>query len=370
MKLSFWIYLDLFSAILCAIYIIQSLVMKKKIYLHDKFFFFFMIQLSIFLSFLLLVSLELKKPVLYLIPFFIGSFLSLAPAIYLNISTLVIPQRRIRLIRHLLLPLFFFTSALVTVFLILISPSESLSNYLNFILFVFLSSAFVFVIQNAFYIYKVLNLFRLHKKNLDSFFSYSENIDLSWLRYTVMSYIVFIVGITLLNTIPSESQLSSNLHRLFMFLYVNFIGINAVRQKPIYDDNEKQNRESEPKEWSERQTETIDALKVKFEDLLFKEKLFLDNELTAFKLAKELGSNTNYLSALINSHYGMNFANFINQQRVEHAKKALKNDENRLLTIESIGEASGFKSKSSFNAAFKKFTGQTPSDYLKNSSDF
>jgi AraC-like DNA-binding protein len=50
---------------------------------------------------------------------------------------------------------------------------------------------------------------------------------------------------------------------------------------------------------------------------------------------------------------------------VEYAKKALKKDENRLLTIESIGEASGFKSKSSFNAAFKKFTGQTPSDYLK-----
>jgi AraC-like DNA-binding protein len=42
----------------------------------------------------------------------------------------------------------------------------------------------------------------------------------------------------------------------------------------------------------------------------------------------------------------MNFANFINQQRVEYAKKALKKDENRLLTIESIGEASGFKSKS------------------------
>jgi AraC-like DNA-binding protein len=61
----------------------------------------------------------------------------------------------------------------------------------------------------------------------------------------------------------------------------------------------------------------------------------------------------------------MNFANFINQQRVEYAKKALKKDENKLLTIESIGEKSGFKSKSSFNAAFKKFTGQTPSDYLK-----
>ena len=365
MELSFWIYLDLFSAILCAIYIIQSLVMKKKIYLHDKFFFFFMIQLAIFLSVLLIVSMELKKPLLYLLPFFIGSFLSLAPAIYLHISSLVNPQQPLKFLKHILLPLFFLVIAAVSVFLILLGPSNNIRSYMDFILFVFLSSAFVFVIQNAFYIYKILYLFRLHKKNLESYFSFSENIDLSWLRYHVISYIVFIVGITLLNTLPSDSQLSSNLHRLFMFLYVNFIGINAVRQKPIYSENEKQNREAEPKEWSEKQTETLDALKVKFEELLFQEQLYLDNELTAFKLAKALGSNTNYLSALINSQYGMNFANFINQQRVEYAKKALKNDENKLLTIESIGEKSGFKSKSSFNAAFKKFTGQTPSDYLK-----
>jgi AraC-like DNA-binding protein len=365
MELSFWIYLDLFSAILCAIYIIQSLVMKKKIYLHDKFFFFFMIQLAIFLSVLLIVSMELKKPLLYLLPFFIGSFLSLAPAIYLHISSLVNPQQPIKLLKHILLPLFFLTTAASTIFLILFGSSKNISSYMDFILFVFLSSAFVFVIQNAFYIYKILYLFRLHKKNLESYFSFSENIDLSWLRYHVISYIVFIVGITLLNTVPSDSQLSSNLHRLFMFLYVNFIGINAVRQKPIYSEGEKQIRETEPKELTEKQTETLDALKVKFEELLFVEQLYLDNELTAFKLAKALGSNTNYLSALINSHYGMNFANFINQQRVEYAKKALKKDENRLLTIESIGEASGFKSKSSFNAAFKKFTGQTPSDYLK-----
>ena len=365
MKLAFWIYLDLFSAILCAIYIIQSLVIKKNIYLHDKFFFFFMFQLSIFLSFLSLVSLELKHAVLCTLPFFIGSFLSLAPAIYLNISTLVIPEKKISLSKHILLPLFFFALALVILGLILMSPSESLKNLKEFVLYVFLSSAFVFIIQNAFYIYKILSLFSLHKKNIESYFSFSENIDLSWLRYHVISYIVFIIGITLLNTIPSDSIISSNLHSLFMFLYVNFIGINSVRQQPIYDQIDKKNYVVEPKEWSEKQTETLDALKVKFEELLFKEQLFLDKELTAFKLAKELESNTNYLSALINSHYGMNFANFINKQRVEYAKKALKNDQNKLLTIESIGEDSGFKSKSSFNAAFKKFTGQTPSEFLK-----
>ena len=146
MELSFWIYLDLFSAILCAIYIIQSLVMKKKIYLHDKFFFFFMIQLAIFLSVLLIVSMELKKPLLYLLPFFIGSFLSLAPAIYLHISSLVNPQQPIKLLKHILLPLFFLTTAASTIFLILFGSSKNISSYMDFILFVFLSSAFVFVI--------------------------------------------------------------------------------------------------------------------------------------------------------------------------------------------------------------------------------
>ena len=62
---------------------------------------------------------------------------------------------------------------------------------------------------------------------------------------------------------------------------------------------------------------------------------------------------------------GVNFSSFINGYRITKAKKLLVDTANGRYTIEGLAEMPGFKSKSNFNAAFKKFTGQTPSQYRK-----
>lgn len=60
----------------------------------------------------------------------------------------------------------------------------------------------------------------------------------------------------------------------------------------------------------------------------------------------------------------MHFFDFVNSYRVEAAKALIKTEEiNRKYTIEYIAAKSGFNSKSTFNAAFKKFTGMTPSQF-------
>jgi len=43
----------------------------------------------------------------------------------------------------------------------------------------------------------------------------------------------------------------------------------------------------------------------------------------------------------------------------------LRSDQHRHLNILGIAYESGFRSKSTFNATFKKITGQAPSEYLK-----
>ena len=67
-----------------------------------------------------------------------------------------------------------------------------------------------------------------------------------------------------------------------------------------------------------------------------------------------------------NTVYEKGFAHFINEKRVERAKKLLVN--NHHLSLEGIGYEAGFNSKSSFFATFKKLTGQTPAQYKRSLS--
>ena len=100
-------------------------------------------------------------------------------------------------------------------------------------------------------------------------------------------------------------------------------------------------------------------------DLLFhSEKLYKQSSLKCGDVAAVLDVPSYYLSQVINDFSNMNFNNFVNQYRVEAAKKMLLT--NNTLTIEAIGQECGFKSKSSFYAAFKKNTETTPSKYVQN----
>jgi len=85
--------------------------------------------------------------------------------------------------------------------------------------------------------------------------------------------------------------------------------------------------------------------------------------LTLIDIAKELDVTQHNLSQFLNNNYGKSFSLFINELRIEKAKKLLLIP--NPYTIETIGYESGFNSKSTFYTTFKKITGQTPSEYQK-----
>ncbi|MDE5877670.1 MAG: AraC family transcriptional regulator [Muribaculaceae bacterium] len=83
-------------------------------------------------------------------------------------------------------------------------------------------------------------------------------------------------------------------------------------------------------------------------------------------LAGAVESNTKYVSQAINEFSGGNFRNFLNGYRVREARRRLIDvAAYGHLTIQSVAESVGFTSASAFNAAFKKFTGMTPSLYQR-----
>ncbi len=97
------------------------------------------------------------------------------------------------------------------------------------------------------------------------------------------------------------------------------------------------------------------------------DKPFLDHSLTLPRLAEKLSISIHDLSQIINERLKQNFFEFVNSHRVGEAKKILSDPEYENLTIAAIGFETGFNSTSAFNAAFKKHTGMTPSQYRTNS---
>ncbi|WP_452226823.1 helix-turn-helix domain-containing protein [Lacinutrix cladophorae] len=94
-------------------------------------------------------------------------------------------------------------------------------------------------------------------------------------------------------------------------------------------------------------------------------KLYLDSSISLSCISKLVGETTQKTSEIINQYGKNNFNDFINYFRIEESKKLLLNENNRNLTISSIAFDAGFSSLSSFNGAFKKFVGITPSAYKK-----
>jgi YesN/AraC family two-component response regulator len=99
----------------------------------------------------------------------------------------------------------------------------------------------------------------------------------------------------------------------------------------------------------------------KLKALMETEKPFLQSGFSLSDLAAKLKVSTHQLSQVINDGLGKSFFEMTAEYRIEEAKKLLKEKVN--IKVEEIAEEVGYNSKSSFNTAFKKITGMTPSEW-------
>ncbi len=91
------------------------------------------------------------------------------------------------------------------------------------------------------------------------------------------------------------------------------------------------------------------------------EKPHLQPDVTVAALAGELGLSVAELSHLVNAGLGRNFNEFVNGYRVAEVQARLRDPEADHLTLLAVALESGFQSKATFNRAFRKETGTTPS---------
>lgn len=111
--------------------------------------------------------------------------------------------------------------------------------------------------------------------------------------------------------------------------------------------------------------ELADELYDKILNVVVVQKKYRDPDFSAKNLAKVLQTNTRYLSAVVNSRFGMNYSCLLNEYRVKEAMHLLTDKRYADKTVEEISTLVGFANRQSFYAAFYKNVGETPNGYRK-----
>lgn len=253
---------------------------------------------------------------------------------------------------------------------------------------IFLAIA-IYYIQVILYTTRMIMMLISHKKKLDVYFSYKDNISLNWLWLFISILLLFTIfdALVYFTTWFQDTRI---IYFIIMVLFNNFLGYFGIKQTDIYltrlthlpinivtkeavaiestpnviidEDVSSENKYSGSSLNEDQKAELLQ----KIIELMEKDLIFKDSNLTINDIAFRLQTNYKYISQVINEKLNRNFYNFINEYRVEKAKEMLLDKSFDKLSLEGIASMVGFHSRSAFNNAFKKYTGATPTFY-KNS---
>ena len=107
----------------------------------------------------------------------------------------------------------------------------------------------------------------------------------------------------------------------------------------------------------------MDEMKEKILNIIVMQKKYKDKDYSAKRLAEDLGTNTRYVSAVVNVRFHMNYTSFINKYRIEEAMSILVDKRYQNLRMEEVSDMVGFANRQSFYASFYKHMKMTPREY-------
>lgn len=107
----------------------------------------------------------------------------------------------------------------------------------------------------------------------------------------------------------------------------------------------------------------MDELQEKILNIIVMQKKYKDKDYSAKKLAADLGTNTRYVSAVVNVRFHMNYASFINKYRIEEAMSILVDKRYMDYRMEDVSDMVGFANRQSFYASFYRLMNMTPREY-------
>lgn len=310
--------------------------------------------------------------------FLVIPFYALFPVLfYLFLTSLVYREFKRRIYFHLIFPASLFI--LNSYFLLFLSPEEELSvivknsvsnteDPLQNTFLVFHSIIYPLLIKIQVFIYiflSALEIKELHRKIKEEY-SNINRINLSWaIKFLVLFTFLFIISLFVFNEIYYFS----------FILFVNlFIGIEAIQYRSVHEeirsniefDTERRNTKEFVSRSAGLPEQEKEILFTRLKEYMLDNKKYLNPDLRLSSITKDLKTNRQYLSQVINHKTGENFYHFVNKYRIDEFISRIQSEEYRNMSIEGMANNVGFRSKSAFYGAFKKEKGCTPKSFMKN----
>ncbi len=269
-----------------------------------------------------------------------------------------------------------FSPFLITIFLSLTLKSSGLNlthlrtvDHQYRIIAIFFGT--ILLLQFLWYQYLIRQKWVIFQKKLEQEVSDQEHVDVSWVRFFMLLFLVlnlfFLFSLFATIHLPGGAWLP--LTTAFLFSIGIFVlGYKGIVQRELVLDSDVLSK-PESKNINEKIPMIVDQQLIhQLLEYMNTHKPYLNSELTLTDLARSLNVSRSQLSALINEGIGDNFYDFINKYRVEEVKRLMVDPAAKNYNLLGIALEAGFKSKSTFNLIFKRFTGLTPTEYRKNRS--
>ncbi|MCP9764260.1 helix-turn-helix domain-containing protein [Lacihabitans soyangensis] len=239
---------------------------------------------------------------------------------------------------------------------------------------------FLGFLSMVYYLLRSLMLYRKYTFLTFNALSFADTMTFIWAKRFLWVFIA-LVGIRLVFFVinPEWDEFGRKfwyyLTFSFLFYYITISGyLNSVRTKTSFSDWQvtDTNKSSEAQmdlADSKSQHEPLpdlDEWKARVVVLMVEGKMYENPELTISDLAEKLGTHSKRISQAINQGFGLNFNDFVNKYRVEALIKKLERGEYSMVTFLGLALECGFNSKSTFNRAFKRETGQSPKEFIRN----
>lgn len=223
---------------------------------------------------------------------------------------------------------------------------------------------YFFFAQCVYYWVACYRLLQKHQDNILCLSSYTEKINLIWIKH-MMIVLLFVIGIRLLSIVHIDF---AGLSPILYFIGLIALAYFTLTQRSIYSTETPLDLLTSPstKETHEERLtpDQVDTLKNIVLQKTTQEKLYLNHNLTLSILATKLGMQTHDLSYVLNRGLEKNFYQFINEMRTAEAKRLLLSDQAKQFDMVGIAIRAGFNSKTTFYTSFKKETGMTPKVYM------
>jgi len=225
------------------------------------------------------------------------------------------------------------------------------------------------IMSLSIYGYLIFNTF---KKNI---LKYSlkgivNHESLKWQKSIVIFNTVYIISYIIYALIITKIIHNNHLIHpqvISMSLLVLYVGYSAYVRPDIFTTSVLSSEKLNAKYKNSGMTQSYsEELKQDLERLFNEEKVYKENNITLDILASKIGTTRHNTSQIINEHFKINFFEMVNKFRIQEAKEILKNDSYKNLSIINIAYEIGYNNKVTFNKAFKKETGFTPTQYIVN----